>query len=232
MRIQVGNEEIWLHEIENGSFGCYLWSAALVLTLYLHLNKEKFSKARILELGAGLGLCGLYLGKLDCKVVLTDSGAYSNVLDNLKSMVRMNSLKNTTVEEITWGVIDDRSKAILDGPFDYIIGSDVFYEPKDFEDLIASIWYSLSKSPTAVFLTSYQERISSRCIDILLDRWGLVAKQIEFYEPTAIFECMATHINVYSGKSSDIKATSTWDNADLSSVFLIEFRLKEIDKKV
>ncbi|RHZ57711.1 hypothetical protein Glove_384g62 [Diversispora epigaea] len=62
---------------------------------------------------------------------------------------------------------------------DWILGSDTFYDPKDFQDIIVTIAYILTfHSPNAKFLTSYQERSSKRSIQHLLDKWNLKSRQI------------------------------------------------------
>ena len=227
MKVVVGTEILKINEVENGSFGCYLWASALVLTFYLQQNKFNFKNRRVLELGAGVGLCGLYLAKIGATVVLTDASMFPNVLDNLREMIETNKLQDRAkVAELNWGSFDDHSTELLKLEFDYIIGSDLFYAPKDFESLIATVHFALLNSPNAIFITAYQERISTRCIDILLDRWDLEAKQLDFYGPNEIYEHLSQHIHIYSGKTDTILVTSTWDNADLSSVFILEFRLK------
>ena len=224
MRVEIDGLKIQLKEIENGSFGCYLWSSALVLTLFLHSNQSQFQNKRILELGAGVGLCGLYLAKLGAKVTLSDAGMFPQVLNNLKTVVDLNQVQNCIVKELTWGQFTNEAKIVLDVPYDYIIGSDLFYNSKDFESLIATVYYTLLKSPGCKFITAYQERISSRCIDVLLVRWNLKAKQLDFHGPIEIYEQLVKQIKIYN--QNNIDCTQTWDNADLQSVFIIEFQLK------
>lgn len=59
------------------------------------------------------------------------------------------------------------------GPFDLIIGSDCFYEPTMFEDLIATISYLLELNPLAKFMTTYHERDMENGIDELAVKWKL-----------------------------------------------------------
>lgn len=107
---------------ELGMTGGFLWDAAIVLTKFLlrchrhhdqhhrhrdHRHTRFFpsSHLRVLELGAGCGLCGMVC---DCvlgvgEVVLTDQ---IQVLNLLKANVAANDCKKTTVKELVWGERD------------------------------------------------------------------------------------------------------------------------------
>ena len=88
-----------------GMTGGCLWDAAMVLTKYLlHLPSPSLlpSYTRVLELGAGCGLCGMVC---DCvlhvgEVVLTDQVPLLHVL---AQNVAANFCTQTTVQELVWG---------------------------------------------------------------------------------------------------------------------------------
>ncbi|CAG8548183.1 10786_t:CDS:2 [Acaulospora colombiana] len=101
--------------------------------------------------------------------------------------------QNVWIRGLKWGEMflqcdDDHEEGLLKlirdieqsgKKLDWILGSDTFYDPKDFEDLIVTVAYILTyHSPNARFITSYQERSSKRSIQYLLDKWKLESRQI------------------------------------------------------
>ncbi|KAG0270055.1 Methyltransferase-like protein 23 [Linnemannia exigua] len=67
------------------------------------------------------------------------------------------------------------------GKIDIILGSDTFYNPPDFEPLLATVSFIINRhNPDCVFLTTYQNRSAKRNIDHLLEKWGLEGRVIEW----------------------------------------------------
>ncbi|KAG0208113.1 hypothetical protein BGX33_006466 [Mortierella sp. NVP41] len=67
------------------------------------------------------------------------------------------------------------------GKIDLILGSDTFYNPPDFEPLLATVSFIINRhNPDCVFLTTYQNRSAKRNIDHLLEKWGLEGRIIEW----------------------------------------------------
>lgn len=52
--------------------GYFLWPAATILTRFILINSSFFAGKRVMEIGAGLGLCGLVAGRVAKEVLLTD----------------------------------------------------------------------------------------------------------------------------------------------------------------
>ncbi|KAF9572202.1 hypothetical protein EC968_010139 [Mortierella alpina] len=64
---------------------------------------------------------------------------------------------------------------------DIILGSDTFYNPPDFEPLLATVSYIINRhNPDCVFLSTYQNRSAKRNIDHLLLKWGLEGRLIDW----------------------------------------------------
>lgn len=59
------------------------------------------------------------------------------------------------------------------GPLDYIIGSDIFYDPSVFESILVTVSFILDANPAAKFVFSYQERSTDWSIESLLKKWDL-----------------------------------------------------------
>ncbi|KAG0373545.1 Methyltransferase-like protein 23 [Mortierella sp. AD032] len=67
------------------------------------------------------------------------------------------------------------------GKIDVILGSDTFYNPPDFDPLLATVSFIINRhNPDCVFLTTYQNRSAKRNIDHLLEKWGLEGRVIEW----------------------------------------------------
>ncbi|KAF9184647.1 Methyltransferase-like protein 23 [Haplosporangium sp. Z 767] len=76
-------------------------------------------------------------------------------------------------------ITDDGSQS--PGRIDIILGSDTFYNPSDFEPLLATISYIINRhNPDCVFLTTYQNRSAKRNIDPLLQKWNLEGRLIHW----------------------------------------------------
>lgn len=57
-----------------------------------------------------------------------------------------------------------------------VLGSDCFFEPATFEDIIVTVSYLLTNNCSAKFICTYQERSSDWSIEHLLKKWGLTCK--------------------------------------------------------
>ena len=77
---------------------------------------------------------------------------------------------------ITWGLF--LSTLFEIGPVDLILGSDLFYEPNIFEDILVTVAFLLEKNPQAHFLCVYQERSADWSIVHLLHKWNLGCVEI------------------------------------------------------
>ncbi|XP_056143598.1 methyltransferase-like protein 23 isoform X2 [Lampris incognitus] len=123
------------------------------------------------ELGAGVSLPGVVAAKCGAKVILSDSAELPLCLENCWRSCAANGLSNVLVSGLTWGEI---SPDLFILPYlDIILGSDVFYEPEDFEDVLVTIAFLLRKNPKAQFWTTYQERSADWSIEGLLHKWKL-----------------------------------------------------------
>lgn len=77
---------------------------------------------------------------------------------------------------ITWGFF--LSSLFSLGSLDLILGSDCFYDPSVFEDIVVTVAFLLERNPAARFLCTYQERSADWSIEHLLNKWGLTCSHI------------------------------------------------------
>lgn len=123
----VSNIETQGLSLENFPYWAMVWDAALVLADFLVKQKPEENR-QILEIGAGLGFAGLCAAARGHQITLTD-----NTLDAL-NFARLslfhNNLTNGRVEYLDW------SSPSLESSFDWIIGSDILYEIKNFKPVM------------------------------------------------------------------------------------------------
>ncbi|KAI9093041.1 hypothetical protein DFS34DRAFT_696720 [Phlyctochytrium arcticum] len=190
------------YELLSHGYGSYTWPSALVLAGYIYTHPSVVRSKRVLELGAGTGLPGMVAAKMGAReVVLTDAPGEGGILETMKRSVEANGVGSVCgVAGLMWGAFPvtivarecllptqgssspsnenqpaSPSPTSMTPPFDLLLGADVFYDPSIFDDLLSTVSYLLRHSctPTAKFLTTYQERSSKRSIQDLLDKWGL-----------------------------------------------------------
>lgn len=121
------------------SIGTCVWTAAILLSKFLEHDGSALPLAgrRVVELGAGTGLCGIVAACLGARVVLTDMpGVLPNLRDNVEAHRHLYTQQGaedgagvapaTRVEELVWGetAIDDASPC---AGADLVLGSDLVH---------------------------------------------------------------------------------------------------------
>lgn len=130
-----------------------------------------------MELGSGTALPGILASKCGAIVTLSDSAHFPRSLEHIKRSCELNGiLSQVRIVGITWGLFLSNLFSI--GPVDFILGSDCFYEPALFEDIVVTVAFLLEKNPHARFLCTYQERSADWSIEHLLNKWNLTCTHI------------------------------------------------------
>ncbi|ROT73538.1 histone-arginine methyltransferase METTL23 [Penaeus vannamei] len=175
--------EVLIPEVVSPSYGMYTWPCAPVLAQYVWYHRHDFPKRNVLELGAGTALPGIVAAKCGANVILSDSGQLPKCLRNCQVSCQANGIVGSVaVVGITWGLF---TPELLDlGPIDIILGSDCFYDPAVFEDILVTVSFLLEHNPHARFVCSYQERASDWSLEHLLHKWNLSCTQL----PLATFD--------------------------------------------
>uniref|UniRef100_A0A8C5MQT9 Methyltransferase 23, arginine n=1 Tax=Leptobrachium leishanense TaxID=445787 RepID=A0A8C5MQT9_9ANUR len=168
-------------EVLDFQYGMHVWPCAVVLAQYLWFHRKILSCKTVLEVGAGVSLPGVVAAKCNAKVILSDSADMPRCLQNCHRSCEQNNIAGVPVIGLTWGEI---SPDLLDLPcIDIILGSDVFYEPKDFEDILVTVRFLMERNQHAQFWTTYQVRSADWSIECLLYKWNMKCRNI----PLAIF---------------------------------------------
>ncbi|XP_011089598.1 methyltransferase-like protein 22 isoform X4 [Sesamum indicum] len=74
-------------------YGLFVWPSSIILAEYVWQQKSRFSKANVVELGAGTSLPGLVAAKVGADVTLTDDANRLEVLDNMRRVCNINGVK-------------------------------------------------------------------------------------------------------------------------------------------
>uniref|UniRef100_A0A9J8AVD2 Methyltransferase like 23 n=1 Tax=Cyprinus carpio carpio TaxID=630221 RepID=A0A9J8AVD2_CYPCA len=103
-----------------------------------------------------VSLPGVVAAKCGVHVILSDSAELPLCLRNCRRSCDISNLPNLPAIGLTWGRLSPELLSLP--PVDIILGSDVFYEPEDFEDVIVTVSFIMKGNCHAQFWTSYQER--------------------------------------------------------------------------
>ncbi|MBT8764132.1 methyltransferase domain-containing protein [Desulfohalobiaceae bacterium Ax17] len=126
-------ETLWtemdeLDQDERIPYWVEVWPASKLLGEWLIKNKQNIRGKLCLDLGCGLGLTSLIASKLQAKVIALDYAWQALYFG------RQNSLLNDVCSPL-WVQMDWRTPGFKEKSFDYILGSDVFYERRFFEPI-------------------------------------------------------------------------------------------------
>lgn len=186
--------------------GHKLWEGARLLLNYLHLNAHLVSSRRVLELGCGCGVVGVFASMLGARrVVVTDGNA------SLKSLVETNIAANgahaCTFSVLEWSV-DGSSPGPVDGElFDVVLAADVIYDP----DVVVPLLHTAKRSlaPSGVFILAFVRR----CMGDVQALIRQTAEQLSF----------RTHTH----SCADVIASERWaKDLDATDTLIYEFSLE------
>ncbi|XP_068605817.1 histone-arginine methyltransferase METTL23 [Brachionichthys hirsutus] len=163
-------------EVLDPQHGMRVWPCAAVLAQYVWANRTALRDKTVLEIGAGVSLPGVVAARCGAKVILSDGAQTPRCLENCRRSCEANGLSGVLVLGLTWGEVSP--DLVLLPELDVILGSDVFYEPRDFESVLVTVAFLLRKNPGAQFWTTYQERSADWSIEVLLRRWKLSCAEV------------------------------------------------------
>ncbi|KAL0232920.1 hypothetical protein GEMRC1_011667 [Eukaryota sp. GEM-RC1] len=162
------DDEFYIREasILYAGLGCGLWDAAILFSRWIYHNSHIFQNKYVLELGAGVGLCGIVASRFAKKVILTDY--IDSVIDNLQYNIdlndstlvndsgdvppnrkgNLNASQVCSAEILDWTHSQDFLSTIQ--PAENLIGSELTYSNLNVTDLIHTV--SSFSTPSSVFL--------------------------------------------------------------------------------
>jgi predicted nicotinamide N-methyase len=135
--------------IKDFPFWVKIWEASIVLAHHLvQIGLDK--QMTVLEIGAGMGIAGLFLGAHGHKVMITDYE--EDALELLQMNAELNGLTNVSTSKLDWHNPD------LGGEYDIICGSELVYSETSIEPIIGLFRRYLKPGGT-VFLAHDVERM-------------------------------------------------------------------------
>ncbi|MBA2848133.1 methyltransferase [Thermosulfuriphilus ammonigenes] len=138
-----------LTEVANFPFWVKIWEGAVVLADFM-ASVEANPPRKILEIGAGLGVAGLFAAAVGHQVTITDGE--EEPLDFVKITAAVNNLE-VDVLQMDWASPQDV------GIFDMIIGAEVVYSSRIYEDLLALFRRFLRRPGGTIYLAHSSERL-------------------------------------------------------------------------
>lgn len=185
--------------------GQIVWPGATFLAWYLVGIRSKLAGQRILEVGAGTGLCGLLCSQFASEVLLTDGIAeIVTLLEANIPKYASPSCPLVTAQQFDWGEENaSRLQAAHLPPFKIIIGADVLYP--FFEGAIALLFQSLKVllPPDGVFLTGIVLRrpgIEGEALDAARSVGLLVQEADRSYLPSPLPDLLGRVLAVHNVK--------------------------------
>ncbi|MBW2172270.1 MAG: methyltransferase domain-containing protein [Deltaproteobacteria bacterium] len=180
--IAIGEKKLKLYRIENWDvfvnnleqkgdayikefpFWVKIWEASIVLAH--HLVQIEFEKEQaILEIGAGMGVTGLFLGACGHKVTITDYE--DDALELLRMNVELNGLKNVSIRKLDWHNPD------LTEEYDVILGSELVYNETSIDPIIQLFRTYLRPTGTVFLAHDIQRMCLIKLIGMVPGRFDL-----------------------------------------------------------
>jgi hypothetical protein len=144
-----------------GNLGCQIWLSSVAFMIWSHNlwytnlnNHERNMFGRVLELGCGVGLCGIHLASMNStsSVVMTDG---FKSLENVVSVnIRQNHLQSSVIfKALAW---DEDKNNLEENSFDTIVATDCIYTT-NIEPLIKTMFKYLANKGQIYILNTAPE---------------------------------------------------------------------------
>lgn len=154
-------------------FWAVLWPAAIGMSEFLWENID-FTGKRVLELGAGLGLVGLVAAVKQAQVLQTDF--IPEAVQLAQENAELNGINNIQYVLADWRDFQVSAK------FDWIIGSDILYEPKLHPYLHKIFRANLEPGGSIVLADPGREDAKRFIEDLRQAGWSVSTEITEVYE--------------------------------------------------
>lgn len=156
-------------EDERMPYWADLWPSALALSQYLLRNPTLLSGKTTLEIGCGLGLCGMIAASVGARVTLSDY--MPEPLEVVRYLWLLNRSEEPDLLQMDWRYPPANLQ------FDVLLASDVSYEARAHEPLISAIRKLLK--PGGRLLLSEPRRSTANAFFKLLAQEGFICERKE-----------------------------------------------------
>jgi 2-polyprenyl-3-methyl-5-hydroxy-6-metoxy-1,4-benzoquinol methylase len=131
-------------------FWAKVWEASFVLAHFLG-RQPVVPGRRILEIGAGIGLVGVYAALCGHDITITDNN--DDALLFARAQVLLNDCPHVAVRHLDWRTPD------LEQPYDVIVGADVVYDRSSYGDLVRFLKMALA--PDGIIFLAKNEQFQA-----------------------------------------------------------------------
>ncbi len=153
-----------------------IWPSSLVMGSYC-LCCRVDEGAEILEIGAGIGLCGLASAARGYKVLLTDNEPHAVLF------ARINILKNELSDRAS-AVLADFTSTDLGRRFGMIVGCEILYNERDYEPLAGFLARHIDDAPGAeIVLALEKKRGGRKFFELAEKRFDIAVKEVPCRDP-------------------------------------------------
>jgi predicted nicotinamide N-methyase len=112
-------------------YWCELWPSSIALSKYILKHPELSKGKKVIEIGCGLGLCGIAAGVMGAQVTLTDYLPEAINFAGYNWKLNLDSTPDCRL--LDWRTPENFER------FDMLLASDVAYESRSFEALIHAL---------------------------------------------------------------------------------------------
>ena len=126
-------------------FWAKIWPTSVLLAYFVQKLPHSPASNNLLELGAGIGLCGLLAAKRGFRVTLSD------IEPDALLFCQINILQNN-LQDRAEVVKADFTADRLEQRFEHILGSEILYQQPSYAPLVAFLQAHLAHSPQATIL--------------------------------------------------------------------------------
>lgn len=148
-----------------------IWPSSLITAHFLASLPKPETKT-VLEIGAGVGVTGLFAAAFGYDVVVSD------VNPDALLFARINALHNRLADKLTVEKVDFTADD-LGKRFDYIVGSEVLYNPEQHRPLLKFLLKHIKREPDAeVILTRDYSRNPGRFFKMADEEFHMAQKNI------------------------------------------------------
>ncbi len=144
-----------------------IWEATAVLANRL-AALEPDPEKRFLEIGAGMGVAGIYASKLGHLVTITEYN--KDALNFARANAALNGIENPDIQELDW------TSPMVEGTFDYIIGSEVVFKETDIMSLF-SLFQKYLKPGGKIILAEGMRKTSLKFVQQMNNYYNLALKK-------------------------------------------------------
>lgn len=117
------------------NLGVLTWGASLVLARHIVAESSHFARRRVIELGAGTGLCGIVAAKVGASAEVTD---LPDIVPNLARNVLLNNV-TARAYVLDWAQPEAAADLHRDGSYDLAVVSDPLYSREHPELLLTAL---------------------------------------------------------------------------------------------